>query len=95
MHIAELRLRERHAREEGAQQHIFPGLGVVADEIGLAQSGADQADGLDRQGLADRVGLLGDIGLDGVGQGIHAGRRGDRRWQLPGHFGVEDRQLGE
>ncbi|PAV71115.1 hypothetical protein WR25_06561 [Diploscapter pachys] len=82
MYIAQRGIVERHAREELGVGHVLPRHQVTAVGNRLAQVGTDQTDGLQRAGIGDRRGGGGHIGLDGVGQGIHA--RGREAGHLAG-----------
>ena len=67
VNVTEVGVIESHSRQQGSVGHVFAGLQVAAQRDGLAQVPGDQADGLDRGGIGDRVGIFGNIGLHGVG----------------------------
>lgn len=55
------------------------------------QGAGDQLDGLEMEHIRHLPGRLGDIALDGVGQGIHAGGGSEAFWHGRHHLGIDDR----
>lgn len=74
---ADVGVAECHAGDQAGHQHLLPGLLIVRLLHRRLEVLADQADGMQRQAVADRVRHAAGVGLDGVGQGIHAGGGGD------------------
>jgi hypothetical protein len=73
MHIAQGGIVERHAGQELGIGHLFTRFQVFAVFHCGAQVLGDQRYRLERAGIGDGRGGGGNIGLDGVGEGIHAG----------------------
>ena len=59
------------------REHVAAGVLVVAVEIRLVEVVVDQAHGLDGGGAGVGVRAAADVGLDGVGERVHAGLRRD------------------
>ena len=81
---------ERHARQILAKGHLLAGLQIVPIVYRFRQPQVDQADGLEGVGVGQGMGANGDKGLDGVGQGIHAGGGGNGWRDVEHHAGVVD-----
>ncbi|MCY1534346.1 hypothetical protein D9M68_697150 [compost metagenome] len=84
VHAADVRVAEGHAGDQACHQHLLPRRLIVRLLHGRLEVLADQADGMQRQAVADRVRHATGVGFDGMGQGIHAGRGGNRRRQRVG-----------
>ena len=92
VHAGDVGIAEGHAGNQAGDQHLFAGLAVVRLLHGGLEVLRDQANGMQGQAVADRVGRLAGVGLDSVGQRVHAGGGGDVRRQRGGDVRVEQRQ---
>ena len=89
MDDAEPHIGEAHARDILGQGHLLPSFLRVPH--GIPQGAGDQLDGLEMEHIRHLPGRLGDIALDGVGQGIHAGGGSEAFWHGRHHLGIDDR----
>ena len=60
-----------------------------------AQGLGDDLDGLQVEHVRELPGALGDVALDGVGQGVHAGGGGEALGHGGHHVGVDDGHDGD
>ena len=93
VHDAQADVGEAHARDVLAQGHALAALGGVLHRA--AQVGGDQADGLQVEHVGDGAVALGDVALDGVGQGVHAGGGGQALGHAAHHVGIDHGDLGD
>ena len=82
------RIVESHARFQGRHSHFFPGLSILPLPIGGGQIGKNPFHRGQRQGVRQRLGLFGGIGLNAVGQCVQA--RGSR---YPGRSRQRQRRI--
>ena len=78
VNVAEVGVVESHTRQQRGVGHVLASFQVAAQRYGLTQVACDQANSLNSGGVGDRVGIFGNIGFYGVGQGVHTGRGGQR-----------------
>lgn len=83
---------EGHASEGSGVVHGFAGLlGLLVD--GLGEILEDELDGLEGDWLGELGGEHGDIGLNGVGEGVDAGPASEEGWHGHGEGRVDDGHL--
>ena len=85
---------EGHAGDAGGVVHPLPGLLVGAVVVGPLQVLEHHADGVEGQAVGVVGGQHRNIGLDGVGQNIHAGVGGHRLGHRHDELGVHDGHVG-
>ena len=71
VHDAQAHIGESHAGDVLAQGHALAAVRIVLH--GGAQAVADQLDGFQMEHIGNGAVALGDVALDGMGQGVHAG----------------------
>ena len=83
---------ERQPRLRRAEHHALARGGVARLGIGGADVLADQLHRRQRERIGERIGALGDIGLQRVGEAVHAGVGGGARRHGVGEFVIHDRR---
>mmetsp|Transcript_95416 Transcript_95416/g.298227 ORF Transcript_95416/g.298227 Transcript_95416/m.298227 type:complete len:322 (+) Transcript_95416:1547-2512(+) len=94
MDVAQARGVEGHARQEFGVGHHVPRLEVLPVLHGRRQVGADQPHGVEGAGVRDGVGGRAYVGLDGVGERVHARGGGQRLRHADHGLGVVHGQRG-
>ena len=78
VNVAKVGVVKGHAGQQRGVGHVFACFQVAAQRYGLAQVTRDETNSLDSGGVGNWVGIFGNIGFHGVGQGVHPGRCGQR-----------------
>ena len=84
---------EAHTGNVLAQSHALAALRGVLHSA--AQVLGNQLDGLEMEHIGDGAVALGDVALDGVGQGVHAGSGGQALGHAGHHIGIDYGDLGD
>ena len=93
VHHAQAHVGEAHAGDVLAQGHAFPAFGGVLHSA--PQGLGDDLNGLQVEHIGKLPGALGDVALDGVGQGVHAGGGGEALGHGGHHVGVNNGHHGD
>ena len=90
------RVAEIHGGQSAAHHHIVTRLAVMLTvKCCSSQSTRDQFNRLFGQSLGEGIAGAGDISLNGVGQRVHTGKRGNNRGQAHGQFRITDGRGGD